>query len=206
MYNVERYLPQCLDSILAQDYRNLDILLVDDGSTDGCGAMCDSYASRDPRVRVLHTQNQGLAAARNTCLTHARVDLLIFVDADDRIEPNTASALVSAIHASGADVVCCGRVEEWRDGPVANARDGQLVRTLEGDEIIAELIQGSSIGNAAWGKLYRLEAFSNIAYPYGHTYGVLYETRLSRHVVIHAALDKSKSKIRNIHNLFMDVK
>ena len=168
VYNVERYLPQCLDSILAQDYRNLDILLVDGGSTDGCGAMCDSYASRDPRVRVLHTQNHGLAAARNACLAHAWADLLLFVDADDWTDPNTVSKLVNTMLETGADMVCCRRVEEWRDGPVHLENDWQI-RVLEGDEIIGELIQGNAIRNVAWGKLCRADALSGITYPCGYT-------------------------------------
>lgn len=177
VYNVERYLPQCLDSILAQDYQNLDILLVDDGSTDGCGAMCDSYASRDPRVRVLHTQNQGLAATRNVCLAHAIADLLLFVDADDWVEPNTVSTLVSTMHATGSDMVCCERIPEWQDSPAASARDDQPVRTLEGEKILAGLLRGTT-SNAAWGKLCRAKVLLGIDYPNGHAYEDVFATHL----------------------------
>ena len=177
VYNVERYLPQCLDSILAQDYRNLDILLVDGGSTDGCGAMCDSYASRDPRVRVLHTQNHGLAAARNACLAHTWADLLLFVDADDWIEPNTVSTLVSAMHSTGSDMVCCRLVDEWKDGP-ARPKNNQQAQVLEGNQILAGLIRGSAIANVAWGKLCRADALSGITYPDGRAFEDIFTTHL----------------------------
>ena len=177
VYNVERYLPQCLDSILAQDYQNLDILLVDDGSTDGCGAMCDSYAPRDPRMRVLHTKNQGLAATRNVCLAHAIADLLLFVDADDWVEPNTVSTLVGTMHATSSDMVCCERIPEWQDGPAASARDDQPVRTLEGEKTLAGLLRGT-ISNAAWGKLCRAKVLLGIDYPNGHAYEDVFTTHL----------------------------
>ena len=176
VFNVERYLPQCVDSILAQDYDNLDILLVDDGSTDGCGTLCDSYASLDRRVRVLHTENRGLAAARNACLAHARADLLLFVDADDWIEPNTVSTLVGTMLATGSDMVSCRYMEEWVGGTVRLKENGRT-RTLEGEDILAELIRGT-IGGVAWGKLCRASAYSGISYPEGRAYEDVFTTHL----------------------------
>ena len=182
VYNVERYLPQCVDSILAQDYDNLDVLLVDDGSTDGCGALCDSYASRDRRVRVLHTENRGLAAARNACLAHARADLLLFVDADDWIEPNTVSTLVGTMLATDSDMVCCSHVDEWADGTVPPKGDWPA-RTLEGEDILAGLIRGEAIGSVAWGKLCRASAYSGISYPEGRAFEDIFTThRVCRRV------------------------
>lgn len=177
VYNVERYLPQCLDSILAQDYESLDILLVDDGSTDGCGAMCDAYATRDPRVHVLHTTNHGLAAARNTCLAHAQADLLLFVDADDWIEPNTVSTLVSTMLATESDMVCCRYVDEWADD-IVHPNVSLEPKTLEGEDIIAELLQNAAIDNVAWGKLCRRNVFSGISYPEGHAFEDIFTTHL----------------------------
>lgn len=83
VYNVEKYLRRCVDSILKQTYRNLEILLVDDGSTDGCAAICDDYGRKDVRVRVIHKENGGLSSARNVGIDAAMGELLAFVDSDD---------------------------------------------------------------------------------------------------------------------------
>ena len=87
VYNVAEYLPQCLDSVVSQTYRNLEIITVDDGSTDGSGTICDQYAEKDSRFRVIHKANGGVSSARNEGLKTAVGDLIGFVDADDWIEP-----------------------------------------------------------------------------------------------------------------------
>ena len=89
IYNAESYLRQCIDSILKQTYEQLDILFVDDGSTDSSGKICDEYRALDPRVRVIHKRNEGLMKARKTGVNYAKGDYVTFVDADDWIEPNT---------------------------------------------------------------------------------------------------------------------
>ena len=94
VYKVEEYLARCVDSILGQTYRNLEILLVDDGSPDRCGVMCDEYASRDSRIRVIHKENGGLSSARNAAIDVARGEYIGFVDSDDWIEPETYEALL----------------------------------------------------------------------------------------------------------------
>ncbi|MDE6992490.1 MAG: glycosyltransferase, partial [Lachnospiraceae bacterium] len=88
VYNVEKYLDRCVESLLGQTYRRLEIILVDDGSTDGCGAMCDGYAQRDSRVRVIHKRNGGLSDARNAGLAAASGSYIGYVDSDDWIEPD----------------------------------------------------------------------------------------------------------------------
>ena len=115
VYNVESYLRKCLDSILAQTYRDLEILVVDDGSTDGSGAICDEYAGKDDRIKVFHTENKGLSCARNLGLDSANGDWIGFVDSDDWIELDMYEVLLRKAEKTGADVVECGVYEEHSD-------------------------------------------------------------------------------------------
>ena len=105
VYNVAQYLPQCVDSILSQDYADLEVLLIDDGSTDASGEICDQYAAQDSRVRVIHQKNGGAAAAKNAGLRAASGDYLTFVDSDDYLEPNAYGFLMKTLLETGADAV-----------------------------------------------------------------------------------------------------
>ena len=96
VYKVEKYLHECVDSILAQTFRDFELILVDDGSPDNCGAICDEYAAKDSRIRVIHQENQGLSGARNSGIDVARGEYITFVDADDSIEPCLYTTAVKA--------------------------------------------------------------------------------------------------------------
>lgn len=115
VYNVEPYLSGCLDSLCGQTYKNLELILVDDGSTDGSGTICDAYAKRDSRIQVIHKQNEGVSAARNAGIERARGEYLVFVDADDRIRPELFAIYMQA--AKPGVTVICGLTteeEEWK--------------------------------------------------------------------------------------------
>ena len=105
VYNVEKYLAECVDSVLGQSYTDFEIILVDDGATDSSGSMCDAYARKDPRIRVIHQTNGGLSAARNTGLRAARGEYVYFLDSDDYIEPQTLAMLMEKAEHEQADVV-----------------------------------------------------------------------------------------------------
>ena len=105
VYNVEKYLAECVDSVLGQTYQDYEIILVDDGATDSSGAMCDEYAQKDGRIRVIHQPNGGLSAARNTGLSAAAGEFVYFLDSDDYIEPTALADLVSVAEQERADVV-----------------------------------------------------------------------------------------------------
>ena len=107
VYKAEKYLAQSVESVLAQTYKNLEIILVDDGSPDNCGALCDGYAARDPRVRVIHKANGGAASARNAGLDIAAGAYIGFVDADDHIAPDMYEKLYAALVSTGADMSLC---------------------------------------------------------------------------------------------------
>lgn len=108
VYNVDMYIEKCLDSIINQTYKNLEIILIDDGSTDGSGKKCDSYACKDNRIKVIHQKNCGLSAARNRGLDVATGEYIVFADSDDWIEPNMYSCLIQQLIENNADIVYCG--------------------------------------------------------------------------------------------------
>ena len=131
IYNVEKYLRRCIDSILGQTCRNFEVILVDDGSPDGCGAICDAYAAKDARVTVIHQQNAGVSAARNVGLVYARGELIGFVDPDDFIAPSMYQEMLDAINATGAELAVCGYNYVDDDGEVDYCR-------LYGNEILTQ--------------------------------------------------------------------
>ena len=106
VYNVEAYLPRCVDSILAQSYSNLEVILVDDGAKDASGAICDAYAAKDPRVKVIHKENGGLSSARNAGLDIALGEYIAFVDSDDWIEPDAYQHLLEVMERYDVRLVC----------------------------------------------------------------------------------------------------
>ena len=169
VYNVSRYLPQCLESVLAQTYQNVEVLIVDDGSTDGSGSICDRFAERDARIRVIHTDNRGLSAARNLGLENISGAFIFFIDSDDWIEPNTVETLVKAALRTKADVVTMKACMEFV-GKTSDLRAGKKrSRIYRGGDILAAYAEGL-LGNAAWNKLYRAECFRDLRFPYGHNY------------------------------------
>ena len=113
VYDVEAYLPEALDSVLAQSHRALEVVVVDDGSTDGSGALADDYAGRDPRVRVVHTPNRGLGAARNVGVRHATGEILAFADSDDVVPVDAYRILLRQLSATGLPAIpLCSRRSE----------------------------------------------------------------------------------------------
>ena len=116
-YNCEAFLARAVDSALAQSWRDLEIIIVDDGSTDGSSAMCDGYAARDPRVRVIHQSNAGLSAARNAGTAIAQGEYIAFLDADDYLKPDAYEKLFAALAANRADCACCGYIHVYDTGP-----------------------------------------------------------------------------------------
>ena len=116
VFRVEAYLPTCVDSILGQTYRNIELILVDDGSDDGCPAMCDAYAAADARVRCIHKQNGGQAFARRDGVAVATGDYFLFADSDDWLEPDAIERFVRTAEVNKADVVCSGYRRVYRTG------------------------------------------------------------------------------------------
>lgn len=120
IYNVERYLDACIESVMGQTYLNLEVILVDDGATDSCPEKCDAWAARDGRIKVVHKQNQGLGMARNSGLEAASGKYVCFFDSDDYVDANAIECLVSHAERTGADVVMSGIRRVFDDGTVLN--------------------------------------------------------------------------------------
>ena len=166
IYNVKAYLDRCVESLLGQSYKDLEIFLVDDGSTDGCGKVCDRYAAQDPRITVIHKKNGGLSDARNAALDAAQGEYYAFVDGDDWIEPQMYETLLAAMMEQDADLAVCRyrKIYENRrvdlSTPMAAVFEGQelLAKYLEEDE--AWLIQ-----TAVWNKLWKRSLSDGLRFP-----------------------------------------
>ncbi len=166
VYKVEEYLEDCIDSLLRQTYRSLEILLIDDGSPDRCGEICDRYAAADSRIRVFHTENKGLSAARNYGIERAGGEYLGFVDGDDSIEPDMFERLLGAIEEAGADIAVCGRFMEYPEKTETISPPEGVFNREEAVKALALL----KIRNPTWDKLWRRECFDEIRFPDGRVY------------------------------------
>lgn len=165
VYNVEAYLDQCIRSITEQTYRNLEIILVDDGSPDGSGAICDTWAEKDSRIRVIHKENNGAGAARNTGLDLARGELLAFVDSDDYIAPDMYEHLYKLMQC-GADIAECGYVETYDDNTIFNSTDASR-QMYTPQEAMRGNIWDTEFRQLIWNKLYRRELTETVRFPVG---------------------------------------
>lgn len=168
IYKVEKYLPQCVDSILNQTYLNLEVILVDDGSPDNCGKICDEYAAKDSRVRVIHKKNGGLSDARNAGIDVAQGDYLAFVDSDDWLEPDTYEAMLAAMERHNAKLVCAGRFDnEEKTGECRVGLCPEREEFLEAVPLVRKIFHWDNMDSASWDKLYARELFREIRYPVG---------------------------------------
>lgn len=156
VYNMERYLTQCVESILAQTFTNWELLLVDDGSTDNSGKMCDEWSKQDNRVKVIHKENTGQADSRNIALKNARGRYIGFVDSDDWIEPNMYETMYSVATQQDADIVICGYADEYVKRAEVYNNDNKTVIYTQ-DEAIERLIYDNEIRSYLWDKLFRRE-------------------------------------------------
>ena len=165
VYKVEAYLPQCLDSICGQTYHNLEILLVDDGSPDRCGEICDQYAARDSRIRVLHKQNGGLSDARNAGMQQMSGSYLMFVDSDDMLPPDAVQTLFETALSENAELVIGDHRRFSEILPEENSKKNIVeVHRLTGSEAMRDMLQN---GCAAWARLYQREIHQHIPFPVG---------------------------------------
>ena len=169
VYKVEIYLEKCIQSVINQTYENLQIILVDDGSPDNCGKICDEYAQKDHRIEVIHKSNGGLSDARNKGLEIAKGEYIGFVDSDDYIEADMYEVLYNLLKQYNADVSICNfyTVSQGKIS-IKNADNG--INEYNRIEILKEILLDKNIQSYAWNKLYKKELFDEIKYPVGKKY------------------------------------
>ena len=168
VYKVEQYLERCVNSLLAQTYENVEILLVDDGSPDRCPQMCDAYAEKYEKIQVIHQENRGLSGARNAGIDQAKGEYLAFVDSDDLWSPYFLESLYKALKENDADISQCRWEYMHGDELKESYQPNAAVTCFTNREMLANLyIQTGAYYVVAWNKLYKRELFESIRYPEG---------------------------------------
>ena len=169
VYNIEDFLRPCLDSVVGQTYKALDIILVDDGSTDKSGDICDEYATKDSRIRVFHTTNGGVSSARNFGIEQAVAfgsEYIGFVDSDDWAEPDMFEHLLTLLESNNADVSSCSYYREFDDRQDLRILEDKIYR---GDESASAVVDGG-ITDALWDKLWKTDIIGSFRFPTGRVY------------------------------------
>ncbi len=170
IYNVEKYLKTCIDSILAQRFKDFELILVDDGSTDDCGNICDKYSLKDNRIKTIHKENGGLSSARNSGIDIAKGKYIGFIDGDDHIHPDMYNILFENIVKYDSDMVMCNfQYVNENDKVKLNSEDGIFkINHYDKIEALNMIYSEESIKFiVAWNKLYKRELFSDIRYEVG---------------------------------------
>lgn len=169
VFKVEPYLAKCIDSIICQTYSNLEIFLVDDGSPDRCPQICDEYAQKDSRIKVIHKNNRGLSSARNAALDCFKGDFVCFIDSDDYIEPNYVETLLTLQRKNNADLVICEYDYAERDGSLYEHKKIPWNRSITHKDFWNLFCDSDYriFSAVAWNKLYRAKIFDHVRYLQG---------------------------------------
>jgi glycosyltransferase involved in cell wall biosynthesis len=167
IYKVEAYLDKCVQSIVNQTYHNLEIILVDDGSPDNCPTMCDAWAQKDRRIKVVHKKNGGLSDARNAGLAMATGQMVSFIDSDDWIDPEFLQTLYDALQQNNAQIAECAIRLVDEEGHVLSHRGPGKSETIEKIQALRRLVMEAGVFQTVWNKLYRREAIGDILFEKG---------------------------------------
>lgn len=165
VYNVEKYVEKCIKSIISQTYSNLEIILVDDGSTDKSGEICDEYAKKDNRIKVIHKENQGQSIARNVGMTLATGEFIAFVDSDDSLIENMYEVLLGLIITTNADIVSCGVNLVDEEHHIINSKNwSRNIVVLNREQIICGLYDSKFVRFEVWNKIFRKSILSGCTF------------------------------------------
>ncbi|MBR2528248.1 MAG: glycosyltransferase family 2 protein [Blautia sp.] len=173
VYNVEKYLSRCITSILAQTYEDFELILVDDGSTDSSGRICDEYEEKDSRIRVFHKENGGLSDARNFGLARMNGDYFCFVDSDDYVGINYLKVMMDMLAHHDADISIIKMTPVYDDEPVEE-KSSDKYHVMDGKTAFYELVRTGLIGWNAWGKLMQKKLANDKMFPKGYYYEDLF--------------------------------
>ena len=165
IYNVEDYLPRCLDSILTQTYENIQLILIDDGSVDGSGAICDAYAAKDGRVQVIHQENAGIGRTRNVGLSLCQGEYITFVDSDDYLFPDALERLYGRMQADGSDMLIANCIRLYEDGSCGGPCHTYPAEAMDRTAFLRCMTDIDAVPVCPWGKLYSKACMEGIAYP-----------------------------------------
>ena len=167
VYNVESYVAECIESIQNQTYMNLEIILVNDGSTDASGDICDQYAAYDERIKVIHKENAGVSAARNTGIEAANGDYIAFVDSDDYIAPNMYEDMLRILKENDLDILECTAFRDKGGEIIEGCNDGSL-EIFNRDEALKMAMYDCFV--AVWSQLYKRSAIDDVRFPVGRKF------------------------------------
>ena len=168
VYNVEKYLNKCIDSIINQTYKNIEIILVDDGSTDNSGKICDEYLLRDSRIKVIHKNNGGLSSARNEGINISSGEYIGFVYSDDWVEPNMYEEMYKKILYSNADIVDCGYWKEYENKSIKYISANEV--KFCGENLLQKCYLSNLVQPEVCRKLYKRYIFNNVKFPLNKYY------------------------------------
>lgn len=200
VYNVEKYIHTCIDSIISQTYKNIEIILVDDGSEDNSGHICDVYAKSDSRIKIIHKENGGLSDARNVAIDIARGDFITFVDSDDFVETDYVEYLYKLISKYSADLSICN-ISKIFEGKESKKQiiSNDIQTQYNAQEALSDMMYQKKFDTSACAKLYRTELFKEIRYPKGKYYEDLateYKLFSKCNKIVHGSLIKYYYLIR----------
>lgn len=168
IYKVEEYLSRCVDSIINQTYKNLEIILVDDGSPDNCPKLCDDYAEKDSRVKVVHKKNGGLSDARNAGMEVATGEYISFIDSDDYIALDFFETLYNTMQAEKSDIVECSVVKFYDDNHFDEYKDDLSIKNMCTQDGLVSLITENPFKQHVWNKLYKADLVLDVPYAVGN--------------------------------------
>lgn len=166
IYNVQPYLKRCVDSVCGQSYTDLEILLIDDGSTDESGSLCDLLAKSDSRIQVYHQENRGLSAARNLGLEKTNGDFIAFVDSDDFILPNMLQTLHDVLEKYDCDIASCSFIK-FTDHILKIENSAKKLKIFSSEDALRDLFLSGVFQETVWNKLYRRSVLENLNFPVG---------------------------------------
>ena len=167
VYYVEQYIEKCIESLINQTYKNIEIILVDDGSPDNCPSICDEYAEKDNRIKVIHKENGGLSDARNAGMQVATGDYISYIDSDDWVEPQMFEKMLNRLIEDNSDVVSCGVKWVEENGTLIRNVSAGSNTVLNRKESLKELLNDGLIKQHVWNKLYKTDIIRNISFEKG---------------------------------------